>query len=119
MSMGNALKRMGQMNVILVARAYITSRFESIQMPAKKVIFTIDHFARLLYKTSTDYILISFMNTMWNAKEVPCHGIGQTMILATDGHWTVRFSNIFPKADSETNIICLGRKEQSKWQKRH
>ena len=32
-SIGKALKRMGQMNVILVARAYITSKLESIHIP--------------------------------------------------------------------------------------
>jgi hypothetical protein len=31
--MGKALKRIGQIKVMRVARAYITSRFESIQMP--------------------------------------------------------------------------------------
>ena len=31
--MGKALNRIGQMNVILVARAYITSRLESIHIP--------------------------------------------------------------------------------------
>ena len=33
--MGKALNRMGQMKVIRVASAYITSRLESIHIPAK------------------------------------------------------------------------------------
>ena len=35
-SIGNELNLIGQMNVIRVARAYITSRFESIQIPEQK-----------------------------------------------------------------------------------
>ena len=41
MSIGKALNRIGQMNVILVARAYITSRLESIQIP-KHILQRID-----------------------------------------------------------------------------
>jgi hypothetical protein len=42
MSMGKALNRMGQMKVILVARAYITSRFESIQIPDKTQVIMLE-----------------------------------------------------------------------------
>ena len=39
MSIGNALNRMGQMKVIRVARAYITSKFESIHIPAAVIFY--------------------------------------------------------------------------------
>ena len=36
-SIGNELNLIGQMNVIRVARAYITSRLESIQIPEQRI----------------------------------------------------------------------------------